>query len=149
MTEETFRLVVAVSTAVVAASVVLVAWAVVRLVAEAHRVARRSDELVRLLDEELPPTLEAMSGAARSLQALAEAGQQPVSRADRLADEAEATMASLRALSSTIHEMLSAPAATVTGVRRSARMVGDTIAQGAGRIRRAIVREEDDEPGGG
>ena len=52
-------------------------------------------------------------------------------------------MVAVRELSSSVNEIVRGPADTVTGVKRSARMVGDGIASGADRLRRAITGEHD------
>jgi hypothetical protein len=59
-----------------------------------------------------------------------------------LAAEAETTMVAVRELSGSVNEIVRGPADTVTGVKRSARMVGGGIASGADRLRRVITGDQ-------
>lgn len=147
MQQDAFWLVVAVAAVVVAISFVVIAWTAVRTAGEARETARASRQLMALLQEELPATIDALERTAASLDQLAGEGAARLVTADRLADEAELTMASVRDLSRSVHEIVRGPADTVTGVKRSARMVGDGIASGADRLRRAITGDSDP-PGG-
>jgi len=143
MQQDTFWLVVAVAAVVVAISFVAIAWAVIRVAGEARQTAQAGRQLMALLQDELPATIATLERTAASLDQLAGEGAARLVTADKLAEEAELTMASVRDLSRSVHEIVRGPADTVTGVKRSARMVGDGIAQGADRLRRAIVREGD------
>lgn len=144
MQQETLWLVLAVAATVVAISFVAIAWALVRLAAESRQTAQAGRHLIALLQEELPATIEALERTAASLDQLAGESAARLVTADKLAEEAELTMASVRDLSRSVHEIVRGPAETVTGVKRSARMVGDGIVTGADRLRRAIVRDGDD-----
>ncbi len=143
MQQEMFWLVVAVSAVVVAVSVATIAWALVRLAREAGRTADEGQGLLQVLREELPPTLAALERAAASLDQLSGESAARLLTLDQLAVEAETTMVAVRELSSSVNEIVRGPADTVTGVKRSARMVGDGIASGADRLRRAITGEHD------
>lgn len=143
MQQDTFWLTVALATVTVAISFVVITWAVVRTAGEARETARASRQLMALLQEELPATIDALERTAASLDQLAGEGAARLVTADRLADEAELTMASVRDLSRSVHEIVRGPADTVTGVKRSARMVGDTIATGADKVRRRISGDQD------
>lgn len=145
MTEELFWTVVAVSASVVGGAAVVIAWSIRQLAADGRRAAQDGDQLLSVLREELPTTLEALEAAAHSLERLAAESHARIELADRLADEGEATMNAVRELAGSINEIMRGPADTVTGVRRSARMVGQGIAHGAGRIRKVIVRDEADD----
>jgi hypothetical protein len=143
MQQDTFWLVVALSAVVVAVSVATIAWALVRLAREAGRTADEGHGLLQVLREEMPPTLAALERAAASLDQLSGESAARLLVVDQLAAEAEMTMVAVRELSSSVNEIVRGPADTVTGVKRSARMVGDGIASGADRLRRAITGEHD------
>lgn len=143
MQEETFWLVLAIAAVVIAASFAVMAWALVRIAGETRETSRTGRELMVLLQKELPPTIAALERTATSLDQLAGEGAARLVTADRLAEEAELTMASVRDLSRSVHEIVRGPAETVTGVKRSARMVGDGIASGADRIRRRLTGDPD------
>jgi len=138
MQQETLWLVLAVAAIVIAASFVAMAWALLRIAGEARQTSQAGRTLMVLLQEELPSTIAALERTATSLDQLAGEGAARLVTADRLAEEAELTMASVRDLSRSVHEIVRGPAETVTGVKRSARMMGDTIASGADRVRRVI-----------
>ena len=115
---------------VIAVSLASIAWASVRLAQDARRTADETNGLVTVLREEVPPTLVALQRASDSLDQLAGESASRLLILDQLADEAEATMVAVRDLSASVHEIVRGPAETVTGVKRSARMVGDGIASG-------------------
>ena len=144
MQQDLFWLVAAVSMVVIAASVAVIAWALMRLAAEVGRTADETDGLVKVLREEIPPTLAALERAAASIDQLAGEGAGALSTFDTLATEAEMTMSAVRELSASVNEIVRGPADTVTGVKRSARMVGGGIASGADRLRRVITGEHED-----
>jgi hypothetical protein len=138
MTVEQLWLVAAIALAVIAGSFVAIAIALWRLSADGRAAARSTDQLARTLQAEAPPTLAALEKAAHALDELAADSSARLPVVERLADEGEATMAAVRELSGSVNEILRGPAGTVTGVRKSARMVGGGIASGADRLRRAI-----------
>jgi uncharacterized protein YoxC len=144
MQEETLWLVLAVAAVVIAISFAVMAWALVRLADETRRTARDGRALMTLLQEELPATLAALRRTTDSLDQLAGEGAARLVTADKLAEDAEATMSAVRDLSHSVHEIIRGPAETVSGVKRSARMVGDGIASGADRIRRRLTGEPGD-----
>lgn len=147
MQQETFWLVVAVAAVVFAISFVVIAWAMVRMAGEARETARVGRELMVLLQQELPATIETLERTSASLDQLAGEGAARLVTADRLAEEAELTMASVRDLSRSVHEIVRGPADTVTGVKRSARMVGDTLATGADKVRRRLSGDQGEDAG--
>ena len=147
MSVELLWLVIAACAVVITASVVAITLALWRLAADARTTAARTDSLLVLLDAELPPTLAAIRSTARQLDELAGESTQRIALLEQLAAEGSETMVAVRELSSSVNEILRGPADTVTGVRRSARMVGSGIASGADRLRRAIAGETGpDEP---
>jgi hypothetical protein len=147
MSVELLSLVIAGCAIVITASVVAISIALWRLAADARTTAARTDSLLELLDAELPPTLAAVRSTARQLDELAGESTQRIALLEQLAAEGSETMIAVRELSSSVNEILRGPADTVTGVRRSARMVGSGIASGADRLRRAIAGETGpDEP---
>jgi hypothetical protein len=148
MQEETFWLILAIAAIVVAASFAVMAWTLVRLAADTRDTSRVGRRLMVVLQEELPSTISALERTATSLDQLAGEGAARLVTADRLAEEAELTMAAVRDLSRSVHEIVRGPAETVTGVKRSARMVGDGLASGADRIRRRLTGDSDGPDGG-
>ncbi len=146
MQQETLWLVLAVAAIVVAASFVVMAWALWRLAGETQQTAKVGRELMVLLEEELPATIKSLERTATSLDQLAGEGAARLVIADRLAEEAGLTMSAVRDLSRSVHEIVRGPADTVTGVKRSARMVTDSMASGADRIRRRITGDADEPP---
>jgi hypothetical protein len=148
MQQETLWLVLAVAAIVVAGSFVVMAWSLWRLAGETQRTAADGRDLMALLQQELPETIVALQRTATSLDQLAGEGAARLVIADRLAEEAELTMVAVRDLSRSVHEIVRGPADTVSGVKRSARMVTDSVASGADRIRRRIAGEGEEPPVG-
>jgi hypothetical protein len=146
MQQETLWLVLAIAAVVVAVSFAVMAWSLWRLAGESRETARAGRELMAVLQEELPATITTLERTAASLDQLAAEGAARLVIADRLAEEAELTMTAVRDLSRSVHEIVRGPAETVTGVKRSARMVGDGIASGADRIRRRITGDHEEPP---
>jgi uncharacterized protein YoxC len=144
MQEDMLWLVVALCAVVIAVSVAAIAWAIVRLAREADRTADEANGLIRILREELPATLATLQRTSGSLDQLAGESAARLLLLDRLAVEAEATMVAVRDLSGSVNDIVRGPADTVTGVKRSARMVGGGIASGADKLRRAITGEHED-----
>jgi len=143
MQEDMLWLVVAVCAVVIAVCVAAMAWAIVRLGREAGRAAIEADGLMLVLREELPVALATLQRTAASLDTLAGESAARLVVIDRLAEEAEATMVAVRDLSSSVNDIVRGPADTVSGVKRSAKMVGGGIASGADKLRRAITGEHD------
>jgi hypothetical protein len=145
VTQEQFWLIVALAAFVIAGSIAFVSWSAWRLASDARRTTRATEDLVTMLNRELPPTLTAMQRISGSLDQLAQEGSRQLTTVDRVAAEAEQTMVSVRELSTTVNEIMRGPAETVSGVRKSAKMVGGGIASGADRLRRVITRSDDED----
>ncbi len=143
MQEDMFWLVLAISALVIAVSAAAIAWALVRLAGEAARAADEAHGLVRTLNEELPPTLAVLQQASTSLDQLAGESAARLLILDKVAEEAQQTMAAVRGLSGSVNDIVRGPADTVTGVKRSARMVGGGIVSGADRLRRVITGDDE------
>jgi uncharacterized protein YoxC len=139
MSVELLWLVIAIAAVVVAIAAVAIAVALWRVAEDARQAARETRALVGTLETELPPTLDALRTAADELHVLATASTERLEVVERTAEEAGATMAAIREVSGSVNEILRGPADTVLGVRRSARMVGGTLASGADRLRRALT----------
>ncbi len=148
MQQETLWLVLAVAAVVVAVSFAVMAWALWRIAAETRSTSKAGRDLMVVLHDELPVTIKALERTATSLDQLAGEGAARLVIADKLADEAELTMTAVRDLSRSVHEIVRGPADTVTGVKKSARMVTDSVASGADRIRRRIAGEPEEPPVG-
>lgn len=144
MTQDLFWLVVAVSVVVIAISFAAIAWSTVRLSREAARTADEAHVLVEALRTDVPLTLAALQRTSESLDQLAGESAARLIVIDQLAIEAEATMIAVRELSASVNEIVRGPADTVTGVKKSARMVGGGIASGADKLRRVITGEHED-----
>jgi hypothetical protein len=148
MTIELLWLVIALAALVIAASVLLIGVALWRLAADARVTAARAESLLAMLDRELPPTLASLRSTAKELDELAGESAARLVVLERLADEGQETMIAVRELSGSVNDILRGPADTVSGVRRSAKMVGTGISYGADRLRRAIAGEDERaEPG--
>lgn len=143
MTIELLWLVIALAALVIAASVLLIGVALWRLAADARVTAARAESLLAMLDRELPPTLASLRSTAKELDELAGESAARLVVLERLADEGQETMIAVRELSGSVNDILRGPADTVSGVRRSAKMVGTGISQGADRLRRAIAGEDE------
>ena len=146
MSQDTLWLIVALAAIIVAGSAAVIAWATWRLAADARLTAREGQQLSAVLRVELPATLKALERASDSLEQLAGESAGRLVTLDALAVEGEATMVAVRELAGSLNEIMRGPADTVSGVRRSARMMGDGLVHGADRLRRAIVRDEGEEP---
>jgi hypothetical protein len=146
LSTDTLWLIVALAAIVVASCAVVIAWATWRMAAEARLAAREGQQLSTVLRVELPATLKALERASDSLEQLAAESAGRLVTVDALAVESEATMVAVRELASSLNEIMRGPAGTVSGVRRSARMMGDGLAHGADRLRRAMVRDEGEGP---
>lgn len=149
-TQDIAFVVIAISAAVVAVSLVATVFIVRGLSADTRALARRSEQLVAMLERELPPTIEAVNELSASVEKLSNDVQPRLKRLDKLADEAEKTLVAVRGLSAAVNDIVRGPASTVSGVKKSARVVGEGLASGADRLRRAIVdsgRGEDDQTG--
>jgi uncharacterized protein YoxC len=143
MQQDVLWLVVAISVLVIAVSVAAIAWALIRLANEAGRTAAETHRLMAVLQEELPLTLAVLQRASGSLDQLAAESAARLLILDQLGTEASATMVAARELSTSVNELVRGPADTVTGVKRSARMVGGGIATGADRLRRVITGDHE------
>lgn len=143
MTIELLWLVIALAALVIAASVLLIGVALWRLAADARVTAARAESLLAMLDRELPPTLASLRSTAKELDELAGESAARLVVLERLADEGQETMIAVRELSGSVNDILRGPADTVSGVRRSAKMVGTGISHGADRLRRAIAGEDE------
>ncbi len=139
MSIDLLALTLAVCAIVISASVIAVVWSLMRLAGDARSATARAERLMEMLDTELPPTLAALRAAASELDELAAESARRIALLEELAAEGQETMVAVRELSGSVNEILRGPVDTVTGVRRSARMVGTGIAQGADRLRRAIT----------
>ena len=142
MTVELLWLVIAISVIVVAVSFAAIAVALLRLAGDGRTTTARADRVLEMLDTELPPTLAALRAVARELDELAAESGRRLVLLEELAAEGQETMVAVRELSTSVNEIVRGPADTVNGVRRSAKMVGSGITQGADRLRRAITGED-------
>jgi uncharacterized protein YoxC len=137
-TQDLALIVIAISAGVVAVAFVLIALSVRDLGRDARRLAQHSEALITALEKELPPTIQQVRDVGASVAQLSSAAEPRLERLDRLSDEAEATLIAVREVSSTLNGLVRGPADTVSGVKRSVRVVGEGIASGADRLRKAV-----------
>jgi methyl-accepting chemotaxis protein len=140
--QDVATLVVAGSIAVIALAFISIALSARSLSREARDLARDGDRLVTMLREELPKTIQSVEELSGSLRTLSVEVQPRLKRLDKLADEADATLVSLREASDALAQLARGPADTVVGVKKSVRAVGEGLASGADRLRRAVSRED-------
>jgi uncharacterized protein YoxC len=143
MTAQDLALVViALATAVVAVSFVVIAVSVWGLGRDVGELARRGDALFEVLEHELPPTIQQLRELAAGASELTTAAQPRLERLDGLLQEAEATLVAVREVSVSLNGLVGGPAATVSSVKRSVKSMGEGVASGADRLRRAITRDD-------
>lgn len=136
MDENTFRIVVA-AAAVVTATALLVTGFV------AYRLSRDVGRSLARLDEELPATLRQARSTAQDVSLTVAELRPRLERLDRLADEAEETIVTLRATLSATQSIVRGPADVMEGARRTVQSVGEGIVSGADRLRRRLASDEE------
>jgi uncharacterized protein YoxC len=146
-TQDLAMVVIAISVAVVAVAFGLIAVSVRGLSRDAQELVTHGQALMAVLERDVPPTIQQVRELTTSLSALSSVAQPKLERLDGLADEVEATLVAVREVSASLNGLVGGPAATVSNVKRSIKTVGEGMASGADRIRRAISRDgEDDDP---
>jgi len=144
-TQDLAMVVIAISAAVVAVAFVLIAVSVRGVSRDTSELAQHGEALIAALERDLPPTIQQVRELSASIAQLSSAAQPKLERLDSLADEAEATLVAVREVSSSLNGLVGGPAATVSSVKRSVKSVGEGMASGADRIRRAISRDGEDD----
>ncbi|MBA2570615.1 MAG: hypothetical protein H0V04_05485 [Chloroflexi bacterium] len=136
MDDATFRIIVATAAVVTAASLLLTALI-------AYRLARNVSRTLERLDDELPATLRQARGAAEEVALTVAEARPRLERLDRLADEAEETLVTLRGTLAATQSIVRGPADVVEGARRTVQTVGEGIASGADRLRRRLAGDDE------
>ena len=148
MTIEVVWLVVSISIAVVAVSALIAALSLRALARDARSLARSSEQLVTVVQEELPPTLRQLRDLAVEMEQLTHDLGPRLERTDRLVDEVEDTLGALRGTLVAAEGIIRGPLDAVDRARQTVRTVGEGIAVGADRLRRRVeemaARREDE-----
>ena len=121
---------------VVALAVVLASIALFGLARDARRLTARAEQLLAVVDSELPPTLAQLRRLSANLEQFSTELQPRLRRVDRLTDEAEATLAALRSSVEATQEVVRLPRTAVARVQRTIREVGEGLSDQAERVRR-------------
>jgi uncharacterized protein YoxC len=124
--------------AVIVISVVVIALAVRRLARDLGTVTAAANKLLDEVQAQVPPALHDLRSASADLARVS--GELPprLERIDALLDEADATVASLRATAETAEDMVRGPAAAVDRARRTVNAAGQGLARGADRLVRSV-----------
>lgn len=142
MTAEQFNLllgaVAIVALVVIVISFLVIALAVRRLTRDVATVAAAANKLLDEVQTEVPPALHDLRASAASLARLSAEVPPRVERVDALLDEADATVASLRATVEAAEDMVRGPAAAVDRARRTVNAAGQGLARGADKLVRSV-----------
>lgn len=145
---EAVWIVIGVSIAIIAIAVLVAALSLRGLARDARSLAQSSEQLVRVIHDELPPTLGQLRDLTVELEQLTHDLGPRLERADRLADEVEDTLGALRGTLVAAEGIIRGPLDAVDRARQTVRSVGEGIAVGADRLRRAVedmtTRRDDD-----
>ncbi len=136
MDEDTFRIVIAVATVLAAVALLVVALVAYRLARDVRRTLER-------LDDELPATLRQGRSTAEEVSRTVAQVRPRLERLDRLADEAEDTLATLRGTLAATESIVRGPADVMEGARRTVQSVGEGIVSGADRLRRRLTSDDE------
>ncbi len=123
---------------VIVISFVAIALAVRRLTRDVATVAAAANKLLEEVQSEVPPALHDLRTSSASLARLSAEVPPRVERVDTLLDEADATLASLRATVEAAEDMVRGPAAAVDRARRTVNAAGQGLARGADKLVRSV-----------
>ncbi len=126
------------SLVVIALAALMSALAARRLSRHVSATATAARHLVEQMQDEVSPALDDMRRAAADVARLAAELPPRLERVDALLDEADATVASLRATAEAAEEMVRGPAAAVDRARRTVNAAGQGLARGADRLVRGV-----------
>ena len=145
---EAVWLVIGISIAVIAIAVLVAALSLRALARDARSLAQSSERLVRVIHDELPPTLGQLRDLTVELEQLTHDLGPRLERIDRLVDEVEDTLGALRGTLVAAEGIIRGPLDAVDRARQTVRSVGEGIAVGADRLRRVVEdmanRRDDD-----
>lgn len=143
MTPETVNLIVAIAAGVtlgvIALSTLIAAIALWRVSRDVRRVSRSADQVLSVVNEELPKTLSELRQTSTSLARVSEELQPRLERVDALLDEADRSVQSLRATIEAAEDLVRGPAAAMDRARRTVSAAGQGIARGAEALRRSVT----------
>jgi uncharacterized protein YoxC len=142
MTAENVNLVVAIAAgialAVVALSVLIIAISIWRLARDVRRVTRSASEALSIVNTELPATLKELRQATTNVSRVSTELQPRIGRVDSLLDEADGTVASLRATIEAAEDIVRGPAAALDRAKRTVGAAGAVITSSADKLRRQM-----------
>jgi methyl-accepting chemotaxis protein len=120
-----------------AVAMILIALLVLRLSSDVRRLLASSERLVDETNRDLPGAIAEVRSLASSLRNASDGLEPRLDRLDRLADEAEATLVTVRTAAESVGEVVNGPLAAIGGVSRGLRGVAEGIGVQASRLRRA------------
>jgi hypothetical protein len=143
VTPETFNLVVAIAAGValgvVALSALIAALALWRVSRDIKRVGRSANDVLGVINEELPATLKELRQSATNLQRVSAELQPRLERVDALLDEADVSVQSLRATIEAAEDLVRGPAAAMDRAKRTVTAAGVGLVRGADALRRSVT----------
>jgi uncharacterized protein YoxC len=146
LTAETTNVIVAIAVVValvlIALAALIAAIALWRVARDVRRVTRSANEVLGIVNTELPATLKELRLAATNLDRVSAEVQPRVGRVDALLDEADGTLASLRATIEAAEDIVRGPAAAVDRAKRTVGAAGSALAGGADRLRRTVTGKD-------
>ena len=122
----------------IALAALIGAFALVRVSRDVRRVARSLNDVTAALNAELPQTLSELRQTSANLNRVSQEVAPRLARVDALFDEADATVASLRATVEAAEDIVRGPAAAMDRAKRAAGAVGGGIVRGADRLVRSV-----------
>ncbi len=133
-----FGVVAVVSLAVIALGALVSAVALRRTATDVRRVARSANQLLDVMNQEVPAALRDLRTTSAQLARVAAEVPPRLERVDGLLNEADASVQSLRATIEAAEDMVRGPAAALDRAKRSVRAAGSGLARGADRLRRSV-----------
>ncbi|HEY5519660.1 MAG TPA: hypothetical protein VIK08_03300 [Candidatus Limnocylindrales bacterium] len=122
----------------VALGALIASVALLRVSRDVRRVARSLNDVTAALSSDLPATLNELRQTSVNLNRVSQELAPRLTRVDALLDEADATVASLRATVETAEDIVRGPAAAMDRARRGVGAVGGGLARGADRLVRSV-----------
>lgn len=122
----------------IALAALIAAFALVRVSRDVRRVTGSLNDVTAALNAELPQTLSELRQTSANLNRVSQELTPRLARVDALFDEADATVASLRATVETAEDIVRGPAAAMDRAKRAAGAVGGGLARGADRLVRSV-----------
>lgn len=133
-----FGIAAVVSLAVIALASLVAAVALRRAAGDVRRVARSANQLLDVMNQEVPAALHDLRTTSAQLARVAAEVPPRLERVDGLLDEADASVQSLRATIEAAEDMVRGPAAALDRAKRGVQSAGAGLARGADRLRRRM-----------